>query len=201
MSGLEEQIRVGSYQPRTPVLQVSPYQEEMDQELADIARRLRAKRLAETEACNAAYKRDVLADVGLTGHPLAERVWDVCLQHNLPGIDGCDQAWQRRMYTRLRDYADLVLEANGKEPGRAANPAYWGAETTLGALEPGTLFQAIGIGCIALKSEYTYSGKQNHPLCILVGSGEYAHFEDGPETRVRSVNVIAFEAAGAGHAD
>src|SRR2546430_1819646 len=56
-------------------------------------------------------------------------------------------------------------------------------------LRPGAVF-VTREGIYAVKSEYRYSSE---PLaqceCVLLASGEYAHFRDGNETLVREVSV------------
>lgn len=60
-------------------------------------------------------------------------------------------------------------------------------------LRPGAVF-VTREGTYAVKSEYRYSSE---PLaqceCILLASGEYAHFRDGNETLVREVREIPKE--------
>jgi hypothetical protein len=60
-------------------------------------------------------------------------------------------------------------------------------ETTLDALRPGALFVTRD-GIYAVKSEYRYSGAPGSQWqCILLASGEYAHFPEGNKTLVRVV--------------
>lgn len=62
-----------------------------------------------------------------------------------------------------------------------------GDETTIGALRPGAVF-ATGNGTYAVKSEYEYSNESDAQYqCILLESGEYAHFKQGNATRVWEV--------------
>ncbi|BCL83132.1 hypothetical protein ccbrp13_55970 [Ktedonobacteria bacterium brp13] len=60
---------------------------------------------------------------------------------------------------------------------------------TLLELRPGAVF-VTDDGVYAVKSEYRYS---SHPTaqceCILLDSGEYAHFTNGNQTMVREVQV------------
>ncbi len=60
-------------------------------------------------------------------------------------------------------------------------------------LRPGAVF-VTREGVYAVKSEYRYS---NEPLaqceCVLLASGEYAHFRDGNETLVREVSVFDWQ--------
>lgn len=72
----------------------------------------------------------------------------------------------------------------------AASLRLKGEWTTLEDLPPGTLFETEH-GTRAVKSEYTYGeGRRSDQWqCILLGSGEYAHFKDGNATRVREVFV------------
>lgn len=62
-----------------------------------------------------------------------------------------------------------------------------GDETTIEALRPGAVF-ATGSGTYAVKSEYKYSNETDAQYqCILLESGEYAHFKQGNATRVWEV--------------
>lgn len=62
-----------------------------------------------------------------------------------------------------------------------------GDETTIGDLRPGAVF-ATGSGTYAVKSEYKYSDEASAQYqCILLESGEYAHFKDGNATGVWEV--------------
>lgn len=56
-------------------------------------------------------------------------------------------------------------------------------EVTLFELRPGAIFVTEGI--YAVKSEYYYPN--GHCQCVLLESGEYAHFANGNRTRVREV--------------
>lgn len=63
-------------------------------------------------------------------------------------------------------------------------------ETTLGALREGALFATCDKGILAVKSEYCYSNDPNSQcLCILLESGEYAHFDDGNATLVKEISL------------
>ena len=56
----------------------------------------------------------------------------------------------------------------------------------LGDLAPGLIFTTQD-GVLALKSEYHY---EHGPCkCILLGTGEYAHFADGDNTLVAAVEM------------
>jgi len=57
--------------------------------------------------------------------------------------------------------------------------------TTLDELPCGSLFVTERYGTVAVKSEYTMISGQWE--CIIVGTGEYAHFEDGNGERVRQI--------------
>lgn len=57
----------------------------------------------------------------------------------------------------------------------------------LGAIDKGSVFVSQG-GVWAVKSEYFYSNKPfSQCQCILLASGEYAHFEFGNGTPVKRV--------------
>lgn len=58
--------------------------------------------------------------------------------------------------------------------------------TTLDKLRKGAIFEDQD-GVRAVKSEYHYSSSDLQWLCILLNSGEYAHFVDGNKTLVREV--------------
>jgi len=58
--------------------------------------------------------------------------------------------------------------------------------TTLKDLEPGCLFITAN-GIRAVKSEYHYPN--GNCQCILIESGEYAHFSMGNDTKVRYINI------------
>jgi hypothetical protein len=63
--------------------------------------------------------------------------------------------------------------------------------TTLDELRKGALFVTQD-GTYAVKSEYRYSNDpQSQCLCILLESGEYAHFKDGNKTVVREIRIGA----------
>src|SRR6266568_1372009 len=54
---------------------------------------------------------------------------------------------------------------------------------------PGAVF-VTREGIYAVKSEYFYTGdSQSQCECVLLASGEYAHFRDGNRTLVREVSV------------
>lgn len=52
-------------------------------------------------------------------------------------------------------------------------------------LPPGMVF-ATKSGTLAVKSEYRSNGKA---MCVLLGTGEYAHFANGDETLVQALEV------------
>jgi hypothetical protein len=61
--------------------------------------------------------------------------------------------------------------------------------TTLRELRYGAIFVTRD-GTYAVKSEYRYSNDHNAQcLCILLESGEYAHFADGNDTVVREISI------------
>ena len=57
---------------------------------------------------------------------------------------------------------------------------------TLDELPPGSIFVTRD-GILAVKSEYHLSGGQCE--CVLLGSGEYAHFPNGNRTEVMPVEL------------
>lgn len=61
---------------------------------------------------------------------------------------------------------------------------------TLDDIPPGSLFETED-GIRAVKSEYHYDNHNPQPLCILLTSGEFAHFPDKERTRVRVVDQAA----------
>jgi hypothetical protein len=62
-------------------------------------------------------------------------------------------------------------------------------EVYLRDLRPGAVF-VTREGIYAVKSEYYYTGdSESQCECVLLASGEYAHFRDGNETLVREVSV------------
>lgn len=62
-------------------------------------------------------------------------------------------------------------------------------EVTLEELRPGAIFVTRN-GTYAVKSEYRYSSDNRDCQCILLDSGEYAHFPEGNKTMVREVQVV-----------
>ena len=59
----------------------------------------------------------------------------------------------------------------------------------LGDVEPGSVFVTHD-GVLAVKSEYYYSGSADSQCeCVLLASGEYAHFSGGNGEMVRVVDV------------
>lgn len=71
-----------------------------------------------------------------------------------------------------------------KERGDDVSKHTW---VRLDDLPPGFLFLTQG-GILAVKSEYHYSNGGQW-RCILLASGEYAHFEDGNDTLVMALEV------------
>lgn len=59
----------------------------------------------------------------------------------------------------------------------------------LGDLSPGMIF-TTNTGILAVKSEY-HNSMGGHCMCVLLGSGEYAHFAEGDETAVRPLELKA----------
>lgn len=59
---------------------------------------------------------------------------------------------------------------------------------TLEELRPGAIFETES-GSLVVKSEYRYDSKNPQPLCILLGSGEFAHFPQKQLTKVREILV------------
>lgn len=67
-----------------------------------------------------------------------------------------------------------------------ALPVAW---VSLEELPPGTVFVTQD-GILAVKSEYRYGNEVDSQCrCILLGSGEYAHFKEGNDTLVVAVEV------------
>lgn len=60
----------------------------------------------------------------------------------------------------------------------------YGEPTTLKDLPAGSLFETER-GVRAIKSANFYRGRNLQPKCVLLESGEYAHFEKGEQTIVR----------------
>ena len=60
--------------------------------------------------------------------------------------------------------------------------------TTLDDLRPGAVF-ITREGIKAVKSEYKYSDGQSQWECILLASGEFAHFPEKNQTEVRQIIV------------
>lgn len=68
----------------------------------------------------------------------------------------------------------------------------------LGALRTGAVFETVPDGIRAVKSEYFGSDDPEawpyqQSQCILLSSGEYAHFELNNMTPVRELQVMPFE--------
>ncbi len=53
-------------------------------------------------------------------------------------------------------------------------------------LQPGFVFVTLG-GTLAVKSEHRMLGGKC--MCIMLGSGEYAHFAEGDDTLVSAIEV------------
>lgn len=77
------------------------------------------------------------------------------------------------------DHQNFVYLRPPTQPART--PERW---VTLEDLPAGSLFETQD-GIKAVKSEYRYSNSNAQPQCILLESGEYAHFEHGADTLVR----------------
>lgn len=60
---------------------------------------------------------------------------------------------------------------------------------TLEELRRGALFETES-GTLAVKSEYRYNNTNPQPMCILLGSGEFAHFPEKQLTKVREVVIF-----------
>ncbi len=64
-------------------------------------------------------------------------------------------------------------------------------QMTLDELPEGSLFETLD-GVLAVKSEYKYSnGRDSQWQCVLLASGEYAHFEEKNRTVVRPIDFAA----------
>ncbi len=61
-----------------------------------------------------------------------------------------------------------------------------GKWTTIAELEPGTIFETED-GVVAVKSEYGGYSDDVASMCVLVASGEYAHFKNGNNERAREI--------------
>lgn len=57
----------------------------------------------------------------------------------------------------------------------------------LGYLEPGSLFGDKDTNDMYVKSEYNYPN--GNPDCVILGSGEAAHFDGGHNAEVYEINV------------
>ena len=64
--------------------------------------------------------------------------------------------------------------------------------TTLSQLQPGAMFKTRD-GVLAIKSEYHMPNAQSE--CVLLASGEYAHFPEKNDTEVQEVSAALIEAA------
>lgn len=74
------------------------------------------------------------------------------------------------------------------QPAPAAPTDEW---VTIGELECGAVFETRD-GIRAVKSEYRYSNAPHAQcLCVLVASGEYAHFDLRNEEPVRELRILA----------
>jgi len=60
--------------------------------------------------------------------------------------------------------------------------------TTLDDLRPGAVFVTLD-GVKAVKSKYKYTNGQSQWECILLASGEFAHFPEENQTKVRQIIV------------
>lgn len=59
--------------------------------------------------------------------------------------------------------------------------------TTLEELRQGAIFVTTG-GIRAVKTEYKYGNEPDSQWqCVLLESGEYAHFPDGNDTKVKEI--------------
>jgi hypothetical protein len=63
--------------------------------------------------------------------------------------------------------------------------------TTLGELQPGALFRTRA-GILAVKSEYYYPNAQSE--CVLLASGEYAHFPEKNDVEVQEIPLALVKA-------
>lgn len=74
-----------------------------------------------------------------------------------------------------------------------------GPVTTLDKLPNGAIFETAelvhGHRVFAVKSEYHYPGVGGAPQCVLLASGEYAHFPEKGKAKVREVIVYRDEGA------
>lgn len=52
----------------------------------------------------AEYKKDALAETGLTDHPRAEKAWDMAWDH------AYSSGWEHNVLSELQDLADLLLD-------------------------------------------------------------------------------------------
>jgi hypothetical protein len=59
----------------------------------------------------------------------------------------------------------------------------------LGDLPKGAIFETVNGGIRAVKSEYVYPDGQCE--CVLLVSGEYAHFPDGNSEEVREIREVS----------
>lgn len=59
---------------------------------------------------------------------------------------------------------------------------------TLDELPPGRIFQTRE-GIAAIKTDEKYAGEGSQWKCVLLASGEYAHFEEKNETEVQQHNL------------
>ncbi|KKL83417.1 hypothetical protein LCGC14_1975010, partial [marine sediment metagenome] len=72
---------------------------------------------------------------------------------------------------------------------------------TLDSIPPGTVF-STNDGILAVKSEYRYGARQGDQWqCILLASGEYAHFFNGNKEQVEIVEVADLVASNASRSD
>ena len=59
----------------------------------------------------------------------------------------------------------------------------------LSTLRPGAVFVTRDGGILAVKSEYYYSNHNPQPQCVLLASGEYAHFPNLEKEWVKEIEV------------
>ena len=120
---------------------------------------------------------------------------------------GTDRAWVQQIVVTeamlgTGEYEDPVRlltqywDFDGKLLGQHDS---WSPEPpweTLGSLSPGAVF-ITKEGILAVKSEYKYSGAaDSQSLCVLLASGEYAHFPNGDMEMVRFVRLAKRNRAG-----
>lgn len=121
--------------------------------------------------------------LGLNGHGLWFARFD---SEAVDHIVGCGatpmEALHELLYSAKRALETMQHEADERLVTNAAGPV-----TTLGELRPGAIFETVHGGVRAVKSEYHFSGGQCE--CILLTSGEYAHFPQMNATPVREITL------------